>query len=349
MEYLTVLFTSVAFLVFAFLYWRDSTAEGFSSEKILDSFFVILLGGLLGGKLLFRPISIDFFLYQFFNAPLILEGVLVGGGIAAYIEIKRNKWDVWKLGDMIAPAVAAFQSVIFLGIWVRTQTLSQLSIAISFIILYFFIRILRKGYSLGSTARYFQLRRLNKLTFTGALFAIYLTGSSLIAMLFLVTHYNLDSGFWWFQISFYLAIFASAWTLISIRLRRQGVKVSSFLPDSFVKRIRSMLSNRKDKLEEDVDKLAEKDPFIQEAKSDGFRNEDELGDEAAELQEHSNIQARKEELNEEIKEIDEALESIEEGQYGVCQNCMKKIDPKRLEVYPTAKYCIDCESKLVGD
>src|SRR5215207_6505844 len=41
--------------------------------------------------------------------------------------------------------------------------------------------------------------------------------------------------------------------------------------------------------------------------------------------------------------IDEALERLEEEEYGLCQNCEKEINPKRLAAIPWARYCIDCQ------
>lgn len=46
-----------------------------------------------------------------------------------------------------------------------------------------------------------------------------------------------------------------------------------------------------------------------------------------------------------IYEIDEALKRIEEGKYGKCLECNKKIPQKRLSALPYAKYCIQCQSK----
>jgi RNA polymerase-binding protein DksA len=46
-----------------------------------------------------------------------------------------------------------------------------------------------------------------------------------------------------------------------------------------------------------------------------------------------------------IYEIDEALKRIEEGKYGRCISCNKKIPVKRLTALPYAKYCIQCQSK----
>lgn len=41
--------------------------------------------------------------------------------------------------------------------------------------------------------------------------------------------------------------------------------------------------------------------------------------------------------------IDEALERLEEEEYGICQNCEKEISPKRLAAIPWARYCLDCQ------
>ena len=41
--------------------------------------------------------------------------------------------------------------------------------------------------------------------------------------------------------------------------------------------------------------------------------------------------------------IDEALERLEEEEYGVCQNCETEINPKRLAAIPWARYCLSCQ------
>ncbi|GMW00140.1 MAG: hypothetical protein AMXMBFR84_12780 [Candidatus Hydrogenedentota bacterium] len=47
-----------------------------------------------------------------------------------------------------------------------------------------------------------------------------------------------------------------------------------------------------------------------------------------------------------LSEVDEALERIKEGTYGTCLGCEKEIMRKRLEVFPSAKYCVECQSKI---
>jgi DnaK suppressor protein len=43
--------------------------------------------------------------------------------------------------------------------------------------------------------------------------------------------------------------------------------------------------------------------------------------------------------------INEALENIQEGNYGVCQECGDQIGAGRLKAMPLASYCVDCQSK----
>jgi RNA polymerase-binding transcription factor DksA len=49
--------------------------------------------------------------------------------------------------------------------------------------------------------------------------------------------------------------------------------------------------------------------------------------------------------NEEVtlREINEALQRIERGLYGICLACKKKIPVARLRAQPHAKYCIECQ------
>ncbi len=41
-----------------------------------------------------------------------------------------------------------------------------------------------------------------------------------------------------------------------------------------------------------------------------------------------------------LAEIDEALQRMEEGSFGNCEECEEQIGAKRLEIYPTARLCI---------
>ena len=47
-----------------------------------------------------------------------------------------------------------------------------------------------------------------------------------------------------------------------------------------------------------------------------------------------------------IKEIDEALDRIENGTYGLCTRCGKPLDEERLKAMPTAKYDAECQAAM---
>jgi DnaK suppressor protein len=46
-----------------------------------------------------------------------------------------------------------------------------------------------------------------------------------------------------------------------------------------------------------------------------------------------------------LKHLDAALKRIEDGTYGVCEECKDKIPLKRLEAYLAAELCVACKSK----
>ena len=45
---------------------------------------------------------------------------------------------------------------------------------------------------------------------------------------------------------------------------------------------------------------------------------------------------------ENLNKIDEALRKIDEGTYGICEDCGTEIEEERLKILPFAIYCVDC-------
>ncbi len=50
-----------------------------------------------------------------------------------------------------------------------------------------------------------------------------------------------------------------------------------------------------------------------------------------------------------LKKVEYALRKIEEGTYGICENCGKPIGFERLKARPVAVYCIECKVKLEAE
>jgi DnaK suppressor protein len=51
-------------------------------------------------------------------------------------------------------------------------------------------------------------------------------------------------------------------------------------------------------------------------------------------------------LEQKLDSIGYALSLMEEGTYGICENCGQEISPARLEALPHTTYCIKCKALL---
>ena len=44
-----------------------------------------------------------------------------------------------------------------------------------------------------------------------------------------------------------------------------------------------------------------------------------------------------------VRRVDDALDRIEKGEYGICAACGKKVQIGRLDAVPWARHCIECQ------
>jgi RNA polymerase-binding protein DksA len=70
--------------------------------------------------------------------------------------------------------------------------------------------------------------------------------------------------------------------------------------------------------------------------------EKDSAEQAVELQNDEVLDALDEEARMELKQIDAALQHMDDGSYGSCVACGKDISLARLQVMPFADKCIDC-------
>lgn len=82
------------------------------------------------------------------------------------------------------------------------------------------------------------------------------------------------------------------------------------------------------------------DPFMVEREVEGDRDMDSLGDDAQETYQHQNIEAVENLLKKQLKEVEAALERIENGTFGIDENTGEPIVPERLKANPTARFNI---------
>ena len=47
-----------------------------------------------------------------------------------------------------------------------------------------------------------------------------------------------------------------------------------------------------------------------------------------------------------LRQIQEALDRLALGEFGMCLSCEQPIAPKRLQALPWAKYCVKCQERI---
>jgi len=107
--------------------------------------------------------------------------------------------------------------------------------------------------------------------------------------------------------------------------------------------LRIMLFQEKKELEEKLNKIAKKEDGDYETSFEDYGRT--MEDNAEEVEEYTAKIGVTEALEKKLGNINSALEKIEKGTYGICENCQEKIPLERLTAYPAAKNCIKCQQK----
>lgn len=55
--------------------------------------------------------------------------------------------------------------------------------------------------------------------------------------------------------------------------------------------------------------------------------------------------AQKESVSRVLKEIEAAFGRVQDGSYGICQDCAKPIPAERLEILPYVRCCVGCRRR----
>jgi len=105
------------------------------------------------------------------------------------------------------------------------------------------------------------------------------------------------------------------------------------------------LEKEKSRLEEDIKKLMAPDVEVFSKMPDFGGEVTDFTIEADQIEEIGNILAVKQILEKKLESVNEALERIKKGVYGICERCQKDIELKRLKVEPAATLCSKCLKK----
>jgi DnaK suppressor protein len=115
------------------------------------------------------------------------------------------------------------------------------------------------------------------------------------------------------------------------------------MTDKFKKQ-REQLETEFKRLNEELSQLATNASSAEERREGSpFGKREEEATETLELEKRLNLENR---IRQEMAKVEHAMEKIEKGTYGLCDNCGQPIDPERLEALPQASLCMNCKALL---
>lgn len=108
--------------------------------------------------------------------------------------------------------------------------------------------------------------------------------------------------------------------------------------------LKDQLLKEKEDLEKNISRIARP---VNIAEGDYETTFDEIGsdrdDNATEVDQYSDNISVETTLEKKLQETIDALERMEKGTYGICENCKKEISIERLKANPSARTCIECK------
>ncbi|MBF0273771.1 MAG: prolipoprotein diacylglyceryl transferase [Nitrospinae bacterium] len=111
------LLIATAFLSSTLLAVRLAKDDGISSQFIYDLVFWIIIGSIVGARLLFVIVEYKMYLkypldiFMIWKGGLVYYGGLLGGFLAGLIYVKKRNIDVGNMADIAAPCIALGQGI----------------------------------------------------------------------------------------------------------------------------------------------------------------------------------------------------------------------------------------------
>lgn len=107
-----------------------------------------------------------------------------------------------------------------------------------------------------------------------------------------------------------------------------------------IEKIKNELLRRKKEIENE---MSSKEVIVNEHQETTFADANDLATHDTDMANDLNVKMKKVAT---LNKISEAISMIENGTYGICEECGIDISLKRLEAYPTSKHCITCQEEF---
>lgn len=103
--------------------------------------------------------------------------------------------------------------------------------------------------------------------------------------------------------------------------------------------LRAFLEDERERLEAVIAQMD-----AEGTKNVGYGNH--MADDASEAYEQAKDLALRQNAEQLLVKVTNALERFERGTYGICERCEVEIDPARLKALPYATLCLHCQQRL---
>ncbi|MCK4744441.1 TraR/DksA C4-type zinc finger protein [Candidatus Parcubacteria bacterium] len=114
--------------------------------------------------------------------------------------------------------------------------------------------------------------------------------------------------------------------------------------------IKKSLEARRDKIKAELDKFTKEDKHEHEKHKAIFPEFGDKNDEnAIEIATFTDNISIGKSLEYILRDIEDALQRIEKGTYGICKYCHQPILQERLKIRPVSSACIKCKKKIKGE
>lgn len=112
-------------------------------------------------------------------------------------------------------------------------------------------------------------------------------------------------------------------------------------------KLKVKLEEQKKSIQKELESFATQDPNLKhnwDAKYPN-REDSDKDEEADDAQEYDNALSLEYTLELKLRDAELALEKIQKGTYGICENCGKEIERERLQAVPEARLCLKCNNE----
>jgi phosphatidylglycerol:prolipoprotein diacylglycerol transferase len=203
---------AIAVVVCTLFLIRDARRQGLASSVVLDLAFWTVLSGIVGARIFFVLLNIDFFIHypleiiMLQHGGLAWQGGLIGGTLAAVLFIWKTKLPFGKIADLAAPYVALGQAIGRIGCFLNGCCYGkEVSWGIYFEVHAAHLHPTQLYASLGLLAIFFILKKYQPYARpSGRVFFLYLILAS--TQRFIVEFFRADHEIFWMGLSIFQVV-----------------------------------------------------------------------------------------------------------------------------------------------